>query len=501
MNEDDFKEEVRCFLAPHLRADSIIIGVLRYGAHLPHFYGSILRDDAVRMRVILSHMLEFFPRTLYSDNDFLILDDTVYHGKQMRANVDALIALGADPTRIKTAALVAHADSDFQPDFLARRLLEHDYIAWKEKFAAIVRQQMRPTDRDHPLYYFELTGATSTTLLSILEEFGVIRSATGALASMTSAFSLNLTAEVLQDFGEIPGIGLESLAKIRFYWRPDETGALSITAAPIVFPTLSIPEFADGGSAELSALSKVPESIFTDLLVNSPARSRMLFYFVSRTIASVLLRRVVGHLVERLREVGGRLEVKDSAKIDWPVEYIFPDAYTLFYSSVFEDLKELTSEQRVIAGRNLFSELWPIPTSEAPEVSAAQVRMTIPTIPRTFQILEFLARDHNPATYNGKRWVPNPNGAARTTFHQLVAHFKDVLFVSGALDDLLDVGLMRAEDGSINAGRTLFSRLLLSGGEYNAVQVSRVADTIRATPFEVPATILEEESLELWGSN
>jgi hypothetical protein len=85
-----------------------------------------------------------------------------------------------------------------------------------------------------------------------------------------------------------------------------------------------------------------------------------------------------------------------------------------------------------------------------------------------------------------------------TTYKDLVAEFNNPLFVSAALDELLDAGLLRAEDGSPASSQKTYTRMFLSGGEYNAVQVSRIADTWRAVAPVIDPLLILEEAIELW---
>jgi DNA-binding transcriptional ArsR family regulator len=115
--------------------------------------------------------------------------------------------------------------------------------------------------------------------------------------------------------------------------------------------------------------------------------------------------------------------------------------------------------------------------------------------------LEFVARAGDPARYDGKRWSPNSNGPSPVTFEELTQEFLDPLFVSAALDELLDAGLLKASDQELRIGGLEFSRAFEAGGEYNAIRVSRMADALRSVSVPIAADVVRTESRELWYTN
>jgi hypothetical protein len=75
------------------------------------------------------------------------------------------------------------------------------------------------------------------------------------------------------------------------------------------------------------------------------------------------------------------------------------------------------------------------------------------------------------------------------TYTELLAEFRDKLFVSEGLDELLDDGLIRAKDARVGPGEATFGRVFLPGGEYRALEVFRLArawQTPLATPELLP---------------
>src|SRR5437899_870675 len=70
----------------------VLIGMLRYGAHLPH-----LASVSSILTLLLSHMVPFMPREFFASKRLLVLDDTIYRGSEMSRMVATLLRLGADP--------------------------------------------------------------------------------------------------------------------------------------------------------------------------------------------------------------------------------------------------------------------------------------------------------------------------------------------------------------------------------------------------------------------
>ena len=179
-NKRAVQDEINNFLDSLLletAPTSTVVGVLRYGAHLPHLWSSDRRHAREPVDMVLSHMPEFLPSEFFRDRDFIILDDTVYEGRQMRRHLARLKELGVQETNVKTAAIicrdvVAQRTNSSFPQHFSRSLGGAEYAAWKRSLGALVRSQRRSVDRDHPLYFFELRGTTTSELRSILERFG-----------------------------------------------------------------------------------------------------------------------------------------------------------------------------------------------------------------------------------------------------------------------------------------------------------------------------------------
>src|ERR1022692_3776161 len=135
-----------------------VVGVLRFGAHLPHLWSRTAGEMPQRVELVLSHMMEFLPRAFYEKHRFVILDDTVYEGRQMQKHLERLQALGVDRSRITTAAVVVRSRTakSERPDVYDKVLDDTQYAQWKSALSGLVRAQRRSVDRDHPLYFFHL---------------------------------------------------------------------------------------------------------------------------------------------------------------------------------------------------------------------------------------------------------------------------------------------------------------------------------------------------------
>jgi hypothetical protein len=351
-------------------------------------YHSLSAGQPKPVRLLLSHMLDFFPTSLYADNEFMILDDTIYQGRQMRRCVNLLSGLGVPPERIKTGALVVHQDSEYQPDFFGAKLAEPEYVAWKERFASLVRHQMRPTDRDHPLYYFNASGLRPGTLLSALEDFGEIHCVEADSFKTTSSFTLTMDSAALSDLKDIPGIALDDICKLRLYWR-SKGGDLTLTVAPIVFATVDVDKFLDCGASLLCKPLKIPESVFHDLPRDRLTWPKTVFYYCSRLIAAILICRVFEELLPRLKDEGANITALDPEIVDAPVQYVFPDEYAVFYSAVLTRIKELTA-RCLPEGVLRFHERWSRCSLDVGSPAKAPDRG--PCLPARYRILEFLTR-------------------------------------------------------------------------------------------------------------
>jgi hypothetical protein len=90
-------------------------------------------------------------------------------------------------------------------------------------------------------------------------------------------------------------------------------------------------------------------------------------------------------------------------------------------------------------------------------------------MPQLYEILELVAKGRSPVNWNGKEWIPNsdPLGIG-VSVEELIAEFKDPVFISRALDELLESGLLRSRDLPVQTDSSTFVRMLLPGGEHNA---------------------------------
>src|SRR5947209_20138087 len=107
--------------------------------------------------------------------------------------------------------------------------------------------------------------------------------------------------------------------------------------------------------------------------------------------------------------------------------------------------------------------------------------------------MKVMTRDSRPAIGDGVRWSTNKGVYKGTSHQELVKQFKDEVFISAALDELLDSGLLRAKDNSIDPEQSCFNREFFPGGEYNAVQVSRIADSWRYQTSAIDPLLAMEE--------
>src|SRR5882724_280859 len=108
-SRERLKSQVVEFIDGYLNEDEIVVGVLRYGSHIPHVYQKTCLErqhQPKSIRLILSHMMSFFPEQFYRDQRFLILDDTVYEGVVMREKLAEIKKLGARAEHVRTATLV-----------------------------------------------------------------------------------------------------------------------------------------------------------------------------------------------------------------------------------------------------------------------------------------------------------------------------------------------------------------------------------------------------------
>ena len=170
-----------------------------------------------------------------------------------------------------------------------------------------------------------------------------------------------------------------------------------------------------------------------------------------------------------------------------------PDEYHKFYASVLDALNEILKDSAVSVLP--LTAAWPLPVS----VPIARPRLDV-HLPQKYDLLEYMTRNVDPVYYDGVRWCPNTaTGPTPVTIDELIHEFRDPLFISGAIDELLDSGLLKAFDYKVNDHQ--YTRAFAHGGEYNAARVSRLVAALRATPIDIPDGVAEREARELWAYN
>jgi hypothetical protein len=493
------RKQIVQFVEEWINEDEVVVGVLRYGAHIPHIYQNACARESrepKRIRLLLSHMLRFFPPEFYRNNKFLILDDTVYEGVEMRAMLSTLLDQFEIPRdRVRTATLIAHEQSDYEPDLPkpTQRLPDAEYIAWKEELASLVRRDIRPTERDHPLYYFRGGDLSLGKFLSLIQEFGHVHPVGSDWDAPVLRVSLTIDPSLLSDLQALDGLELDPVFKVRLYWQQTEDGS-QLTAAPMVFQQLNIPSFLSGSDTKLASLLGLDDGFFRRIYDEhlETSRGAMVYYFVGRAIAALLLERLLIQVIPRLQQIGCEPSCVRPEAVDGIVGYVFPDEYTNFYDAAFERMRNIVeaspaADRLPFAERQVVQNRFPVRASKDP------------LLPDMYEILEFMTRNSSPATWDGARWMPNKNTFKGTSHRELVKEFGDEVFISAALDELLDSGLLRAKDNPINPDLTCFDREFFPGGEYNAVQVSRIADSWRYQPSAIDPLLAMEEAFDIWG--
>lgn len=67
INEEYLKAQVEEFCIKHFNENDLVIGILRYGAHIPHIYQNVCREKNIlpkKINLLLSHMIPFFPKNI-----------------------------------------------------------------------------------------------------------------------------------------------------------------------------------------------------------------------------------------------------------------------------------------------------------------------------------------------------------------------------------------------------------------------------------------------------
>lgn len=495
--DSQLKERIVQVIEKRPEEDEVFIGVLRYGAHIPHLYNRIARSPR-RIKLILSNMLDFFPPEYYQSKSFCILDDTVYEGREMKRIYSKLTeGCGVAPAKIRQDALVIRNDCKMPLEPDTPRLDEPNYIVWKEQLTNLITKDIRPTERDHPLYYFQMERLRFETFLSLLEEFGCVHNVHGDSSVGTSRVTLTLDSAVLGDMSVFGGVELGEICKVRFYWEETIDGC-NLTSVPIVFPQFAPAEFSPLDGERLAALLELPSRFFSNLrgIGTLEASQRMLFYFVSRAIAAVLLERLLAQVVPLLKSRGATIRSVPPEIIDDRIHYEFPREYLEFHGNVYKQLEHVVNSA-LSDDRLPLTDNWGKPEIET------EIAATDAVLPVESRLLEFVVRDGSPVVLKGDRWTAKSReeGPRGKSIKEMIEEFGSAVFVSKALDDLLDCGLLRSFDDFLDAshGHGL-TRLFLVGGEYKAVQVARMVESWKSARNPVPESFIGEDSVELWGA-
>jgi hypothetical protein len=437
--------------------------------------------------LLLSHFIDFFPPSFYEGKQFLVLDDTVYQGKQMQDLVSQIIAKGASAECVRSASFVVHEQSSFKPNSYARELPDVEYVIWKESLANLVRQNSRTIDRDNPLYYFNITGTTSWELVNILSHFGVVQAPDEEWGESTFAFTLNVDSSIFQELADITNLELAAVSKLRLYLQRTPEGHL-LTVAPMVLSTLTMESVHD---PLLDRLSSILDGNGIYLARGESLKAQ--YFYVSRALSSLLLVRLLEQVTKMFDAHNIDATVESPSALDSPILYLFPDEYHKFYDSVLRTIRAVL--QRSVGSDLPLTAAWPLP------VGGAIVQKPLDKyLPQKYDILAYMTRASDPAFYDGTRWLPRLNGGPKPmTIDGLLEHFHNALDVSAAIDELLDSGMLKAIDFMVDDHK--FTRAFLHGGEYNAVRVSRLVDALRAPVINIPADIAEREARDLWACN
>lgn len=470
-------------LPPH----DLLIGMLRYGAHLPHL--GTLRTP---LKLLLSHMVAFEDASFFAGKQIVVLDDTIYRGHEMRRICAYLTgSCGVNAAAITRAVAVINERSTYEtPEVFVKRLPYAEYIVWKEALASVVSADLRPTERDYPLYYFEVGDLSPGRVLSHLQHFGSLHPIRPNADAKTFRVTLTLAASMLgaQAF-QVPGLTIEPVCKIRFHlYRDTPSSPLRMVVIPMAFCRLNTTEFF-GSRADLTFATDA--GLRSDFLREVHASNALdpnafVYYLVSRTLGAVVLRNFLSRLAPRLGFV--RMTSLDPSAVDGSVLYDLPNAYHEFYASMLQQLPlDVLDEQMALVDQDNAD--WSV-RSHTP----AQ-RKRDPMIPDTYQITEFVSsRSDQPQSAPGE-----PPLSTRPISHaQLFAEYDDPVFVSEALDDLIESGLLRATDSPLDPAHESWGRVLAPGGEYKAQEIETLSAAWGVEPG-VTDDVVREELLELWG--
>jgi hypothetical protein len=482
MNSTERGASVRADVAQllhRLPEHDLVVGMLRYGAHLPHLCE--LDHD---IPLLLSHMVAFEERSFYAEKRIVLLDDTIYRGTEMsRLWTYFVEQLGVPRESLVRAVVVVHAGSEYQPEIRIHTLKDADYIVWKESLASTIRGDIRPTERDYPLYYFDTTVPIGR-LLSILGGFGTLHAASADGAADVFRTTLVVNANALAPLKSCPGLSIEDICQIKLHYYTDHITAKNrLVVIPMAFCRLSVPEFFSGGGDQvLARVLELPRTFYYDVLTsNCVDPQAFVYYLVSRSLCAVLLRSLLARVVPRLGN--GSLTSLDPVVIDGHVRYRFPAAYEKFHGVVREMLPLTSSTEQLDL---VDVDHWALPLEER----AGKLKAD-PIIPASYQITQMICS-------NAAQTATASLDQTGISHRELFKAFNRPTFVARALDDLIDSGLLRAVDAAVDVERTVWDRQLYTGGEFKAAEVHTLADAWAIEP-DVSDEVVREELAELWG--
>lgn len=476
-----------------LREDTLTIGLLRYGAHLPHLYDASNPPRPREFDLLLSHMVDFMPRDFFAGRKVLVLDDTTYRGHEMQSMVNRLEKnYGVAPNAISTATVVVHKKSEFRPTHYIERYDDVDYIAWKETLARLVQKTQRPTDRDHPLYYFSVAGLNLAGLVTTLQDMGRTYAVGTDASGSTLRLVLPLPARVAEACADmIPAFKSLGEPKVRFYCRQKDDDHITFTALPLLFGEVDLHAFESSDQSAFCEMLGLRADYFRDLATsNVRDQDRMMYYFVNRALAAVILRHALRELVTRLPLA--EVRCVPPAVRDGRVRYVFPASYVEFHDAMYRSFEEIVNRSaRQALPSESQQQLFVSSCEEGRSQPFEEASDSAP------QLLAFLSDRCHPAIFDGVSWEPAGTGQP-TAYGDLLHEIGDTSVLSRLLDELLDCGLLRARDWAFDGGRR-YTRGYLCGGEYKAVEVDRIRDSYRMGDLEIYGDEAAEERLALWG--
>jgi hypothetical protein len=440
-------------------------------------------------------MIDFMPRGFFAGKQICLLDDTVYRGRELTKIADHLVNdLGVNRADISTATVAVHSRAviDERHHYIAR-YGDAEYIAWKEELARIVQRTLRPTDRDHPLYYYVFNDVSLARLLAILRRAGPFYSVGSDASGATIRFSVPLRRLADDERLRIPGLSLQSIPKIRLYCRP-KGSQIDVTCVPMMFGRVSLEDFLREGSEKLRSALMLNEGFFERIWnADVPDRERMLFFFATRGLAALALRVFLEEDVSPCLPTGAITSVRPEVR-DRHVRYEFPAEYIEFHEKAFEMLRGAVSTPLADNGTQ---------NRQVPLFDEATGEPSVDTDPEALapRLLAYLADRCEPAEWNGSTWEPRTDDGVDVEYRDLIPAVGDGMALSRVLDELLDSGLLRARDSRIEGEQLTYARTYRCGGEYKAVEVARIRDSFMCGDSDRYRALAEEERLALWGSD